>query len=361
MIRRNAFVAAFAVAALLAAPAFAQGRLYKIVGVGDVMLGSDYPGPVMDARVTPDADPARVLGPELARILKSADVTFGNMEGTLHTSNDGAKRCGNPKFCYTFRGPPWHAQFLRRVGFTMMSQANNHAGDFGAHGRVETFRNLQRAGIVSAGTDMDGMRTGIQTLKDGTKVGLAAFGHNPGLIWNNDYRRIRAIVQSLKRQANIVVVSCHAGAEGGKVLHLTRNTEIFLGENRGDVYRFAHTAVDAGADIVFCQGPHVSRAIEVYKGRFIAYSLGNFWTYGRFNLNGHQGMAPIAELEVDKTGRLHAARIISARQTMPGGPKFDPSGAAARQIAELTASDIPEARIAIAPDGRVSWPGMPRR
>jgi poly-gamma-glutamate capsule biosynthesis protein CapA/YwtB (metallophosphatase superfamily) len=345
---------------VLAPDADAQSRTYKILGVGDVMMGSDYPQPIMDARVTPGGDPAHMIGPDLARILKSADVTFGNMEGTIHTSNEGAKRCGNPQYCYTFRSPPWHAEVLRRVGFNLMSQANNHAGDFGPHGRIETHRNLTRAGIVVAGADQDGMRTGILTLGDGTKVGLAAFGHNPGLVWNNDYARITAIIRSLKKQANIVIASCHAGAEGGAVLHLTKATEIFLGENRGDVYRFGHVAIDAGADIVFCHGPHVPRAVEVYKDRFIAYSLGNFWTYGRFNLKGYQSMAPIAEVVVDKTGKLHTARIISARQEMPGGPRLDPSNAAARAIAELTASDLGESRTTVAADGRLSWPGMMR-
>jgi hypothetical protein len=66
-------------------------------------------------------------------------------------------------------------------------------------------------------------------------------------------------------------------------------------------------------------------------------------------------MAPVAELEVTPAGELVSARIVSARQERPGGPVLDPTGAAARQIAMLTARDIPEAGIAIAADGTVSW------
>lgn len=337
------------------APAGAQTKPYKIIGVGDIMMGSDYPDPVMDPRVTQNAAPASMIGAPLAKILAEADVTFGNMEGTLHSSNVDAKHCKNPRTCYTFRSPPWHADVLKRLGFSIMSQANNHAGDFGVGGRTETYKNLTRAGIVSAGTDADGMRTGIQTLKDGTKVGLAAFGHNPGILTVWDLARVASVVRELKKQTNIVIVSCHAGAEGGNATGVPRKVENFLGENRGDVYRFAHTAIDAGGDVVLCHGPHVVRAVEVYKNRFIAYSLGNFWTYGRFNLKGGQALAPVAEVEVDKTGKLVAARIISARQEHPGGPQLDPSHAAARAIAELTARDFPEAGITIAADGRLSW------
>ena len=125
------------------------------------------------------------------------------------------------------------------------------------------------------------------------RIGLAAFGHNPGIPAITGIGRAQQIVRDLKRQSDIVIVSFHGGAEGGAVLRVPKQTEIFLNENRGDVYRFSHAVVDAGANIVFGHGPHVPRAIDVYKGAFIAYSLGNFWTYGRFNLRGPNGIAPV--------------------------------------------------------------------
>ena len=92
---------------------------------------------------------------------------------------------------------------------------------------------------------------------------------------------------------------------------------------RGDVYNFAHTVIDNGADVVFGQGPHVTRAMEVYKDRFIGYSLGNFCTYGRFNLAGPNGSAPIVKIEVDTEGRFLSGKIIPAYQPWPGGVKYD--------------------------------------
>lgn len=328
---------------------------YKVVGVGDIMMGSDWPENGLDPRITPNADPADVLGADLQGILRG-DVIFGNFEGTLHSSSANAKQCGNPRLCFVFRSPPYHAPYLRRAGFTLISNANNHSRDFGEPGRAETYRNLVGAGFAVAGADSPDTRIGVQTLSDGTRFALVAFGHNPGLLQVTDYARLREMVTEAGRRADVVVVSCHIGAEGSRADRVTRANETFVGENRGDPFRFARTAVDAGADIVFCHGPHIPRAVEVYKGRFIAYSLGNFWTYGRFNLREASGMAPVAVLEVGGDGALQSARIVSARQERPGGPVLDPTNAAARRIADLTARDFPETGTRVAPDGTVSWP-----
>ena len=59
-----------------------------------------------------------------------------------------------------------------------------------------------------------------------------------------------------------------------KYQHVTREREYFYGENRGNVYEFSHAMIDAGADMIFGHGPHVARAIEVYKNRFYCLQLG---------------------------------------------------------------------------------------
>jgi len=74
-------------------------------------------------------------------------------------------------------------------------------------------------------------------------------------------------------------VLIHAGAEGTDQLHTPRGTETYLGENRGDARAFAHAMIDAGASIVLGSGPHVIRGVERFRGRPIAYSLGNFVGY----------------------------------------------------------------------------------
>ena len=156
-----------------------------------------------------------------------------------------------------------------------------------------------------------------------------------------------AIVRMLADTCDIVIVSFHGGAEGADFQHVPKTDEIFHGEDRGDVYNFAHTMIDNGADVVFGHGPHVTRAIEVYKDRFISYSLGNFCTYGRFNLAGPNGLAPIVKINVDTTGKFLSGRIIPVFQTWPGGVKMISNRRVINKIRELMAVDFPDAAITV--------------
>jgi len=88
------------------------------------------------------------------------------------------------------------------------------------------------------------------------------------------------------------LVSFHGGGEGVGFEHVPFVMETFVNEKRGDVNAFAHAAVDAGADLVFGNGPHVCRALELYNDRLIAYSLGNFCTYTNVSVAGSCGYAP---------------------------------------------------------------------
>jgi hypothetical protein len=335
----------------------APPRTVRLVGVGDIMMGTDFPeAKYLNPDLTPDADLAALIGPRLLGLLQSGDITFGNMEGSLFDGDDDAehKACKNPKSCYVFRSPSFHGEFLREMGFDVMSMANNHSGDFREAGRNATMAALGRNGIDFAGIDAPGLRTATLTTGDGVRVGVLAVSPNWGTVSINDHARAAEIVRQLNARHDIVLVSMHGGAEGREMTRVPREMEIFYGEQRGDVYGFAHAMVDAGADVVLGHGPHVPRAVEVYRGRFIAYSLGNFWTYGRFNLRGLAGVAPVVDLELARDGRLLKARIHSARQEGGGVPRIDDSGAAARAVAELTARDIPEAGLRFGPDGEIT-------
>lgn len=329
----------------------------RLVGVGDIMMGTNFPEPVyLNPDLVPGADLAALIGPRLLDLLQSADITFGNMEGSLFDGPEDAehKPCKNPKSCYVFRSPEYHGEFLREMGFDVMSLANNHSGDFREAGRNATMAALARNGIAYAGLDIPGERTATLILDGGTRVGVLAVSPNWGTVSINDADRAVGIVRDLAARHDIVLVSFHGGAEGREFTRVPREMEIFYGEERGDVYAFSHAMIDAGADVVLGHGPHVPRAVEVYRGRFIAYSLGNFWTYGRFNLTGLAGIAPVVDLELARDGRLLKARIHSARQHGGGVPRIDDTGAAARAIAQLTAVDFPESGLRIASGGEIT-------
>ena len=330
----------------------------RLIAVGDIMMGTDFPdSSYLDPRIAPGVAADDLIGHELVAILRSGDVVFGNLEGALFDRDGESKRCRNMDACYAFRSPEWYADLLADMGFNLMSLANNHSGDFLAPGREATMAALERNGIVFGGLAQSGAVTGTLELADGTRVGLAGFSPNKGTVSIHDLEGMGRIVADLDRTHDLVVVSFHGGAEGADRTHVTREDEEFYGERRGNVYAFAHAAVDAGADVVLGHGPHVPRAVEVYGERFIAYSLGNFWTWARFNLRGPNGLAPVLDLELERDGRVVAARIHSARQTGLGSPRLDPAGRAARLIGDLSTEDFPEVDLSIDESGRVTWEG----
>ena len=319
----------------------------SIIGVGDIMIGTNFPN---EGYLPPDS--GKYMLSSVAHVLRDADLTFGNQEGVILNEGGEAKSCSDPSLCYIFRSPEHLARHYVDAGIDMMSLANNHAGDFGETGRKNTMRVLDSLGIHHAGqlsqpfTIFD---------HDRIKYGFVAFSPNNGTQSINDLDAAIGLIQHLDSLSDIIIVSFHGGAEGKKYQHVTREREYFYGENRGNVYEFSHEMIDAGADIIFGHGPHVARAIEVYKNRFIAYSLGNFATYGRFNLRGENGLAPIAKVWITEDGSFVKGKIISAIQKGAGVPEIDVNHAAAQKIKELTEADFPESKILIDPEGNIRY------
>ena len=327
-------------------PAPDEPRRITIVGVGDMMLGTNYPSP----SYLP-ANGGKDLLSDVEDILINADVTFGNLEGTIIEKGTMSKRCNDPSKCYAFRSPESFADHFSNAGFDLLSLANNHSGDFGPEGRRRTKELLDERGILYAG--LAGTDETAILEKDGLKYGFCAFAPNSGTCDIRNISRAKQIVSKLAETTDIVIVSFHGGAEGVKNQHVPKRTETFYGENRGDVHAFSHAVIDAGADIVFGHGPHVTRAAELYKDRFIIYSLGNFCTYGRFSLSGAAGIAPIVSLEVDETGKFLAGQLTPIYQAKTHGPKIDSQKRAISTLIELTNADFPDSPLKIEPDGKL--------
>jgi poly-gamma-glutamate capsule biosynthesis protein CapA/YwtB (metallophosphatase superfamily) len=228
---------------------------------------------------------------------------------------------------------------LKYAGFNLFSIANNHVSDLGEPGRLNTISILKEHDIRYAGQTSCPWDT--LTVK-GLLVGMTAFAPNKGCLNINDEKELQKIVKKLDSFCDIVIVSFHGGAEGQSHTHVPRKHEMFLGQDRGDVYAFARQAIDAGADVVLGHGPHITRAIDMYKGRFIAYSMGNFCTYEKFNIKGISGMAPIFELRVSSKGEFLEGKVVSTRQFGRGGPVIDEEQSVIEEIKRLTAEDVPE-------------------
>lgn len=310
----------------------------SVVGVGDIMLGSNYP----TSSSLPPNDGETILD-DVKDILADADITTGNLEGCFLDKGGTPKDCGGTgENCHSFRMPTHYAGYLKNAGFDYLSVANNHSGDMGKTGRESTYNTLNEYGIAFSGTE-DYPYTIIESR--GKKIGIAGFAPNRGCVDIRKIREAKEIISELKSKSDIVIVWFHGGAEGSGAQHVTKKSETYMNENRGNVYEFAHSVIDAGADLVFGSGPHVTRAVELYKGKFIAYSLGNFCTYGKFGLGGQLGITPIIKVYINGKGDFVKAEITSVKQIKKGIPVTDESGKAFTTLQKLTEADFPETEL----------------
>ncbi len=339
--------AIFVLTIFIVNPVSSQKDTLSIVGVGDIMMGTDYPSRVY----LPPGNDCRPLMKDVFPILQDADITFGNLEGTFAGDSGKAKECMDTTKCFVFRMPAHYVNCLTEAGFDLLSIANNHSNDFGPAGRKETERVLEVQGLAYAGSP--GTPTTV-VMKDSIRYGLIAFAPSKGCYSIKKPEQAVAMVKKLRGNCDILIVSVHGGAEGADHQHMTRESEVYLGYDRGNIYEFAHTVVDAGADVVFGHGPHVTRAAEVYKDRFIIYSLGNFCTYRRFNLRGPNGIAPVVRLELAPDGRFLRGQVIPVYQPGPGGVKPDLQKRAIYKLRDLTREDFPEVPLKIDDDGIIT-------
>ncbi len=323
-------------------------RKIMITGVGDIMLGTSFPS----SKYLPPQNNPFLLLESVADTLSSSDITFGNLEGSFLNNGEPSKKCKDTILCYLFRMPEKYVSALTASGFDILSLANNHFGDFGLAARNRTMAILDSVGIFYGG-----LTEHPWTIfkRDSVLYGFCAFAPNAGTVNINEISEAGKIVRKLADICDIVIVSFHGGAEGSDYQNVPKTVEMFHGESRGDVYNFAHSMIDNGADVVFGHGPHVTRSIEVYKDRFISYSLGNFCTYGRFNLAGPNGFAPIVKIIVDSSGRFLSGRVIPVYQSWTGGVLIDSSRRVINKIQELLAIDFPDAVIAVSDNGEITY------
>ena len=322
----------------------APPRTVSFAAVGDMLIGTNFP-----ENHLPDDDGIGFLA-DVAPFLWPVDVAFGNLEGVLVDGGEPGKKCKNPKACYLFRSPTRYANHYRAAGFDVLSLANNHARDFGEEGRTETMLALQRAGIHHSGREGDFASFEV----DGVRIAVLAYAVTKNSNMLLDYELSEQTVREHANSHDIVVVSFHGGAEGKDVTRLPFAEEEYYNEPRGDVVKFARMVVDAGADLVVGHGPHVVRAMELYKDRLIAYSLGNFATYYGISVAGIKGIAPILLATLDETGRFVEGEIVSTIQIRPAGPSIDPEQRALNMLRGLSISDFGNPGLTFHQDGRLT-------
>ncbi|MBI3183725.1 MAG: CapA family protein [Myxococcales bacterium] len=311
-----------------------EGEPITFAAVGDVHMGTAWP----PERAVLPPDGGADLFEAVAPALQDADVTFGNLETVLADSGDSAK-CG-PKStkCFAFRAPTAYAKVLRSVGFDVMSIANNHAGDFGPEGRKATIAALDHAGILHSGPIGDIASFAAK----GRRVALVAFSTGADVYRVQELDTARRLVADLSRRHDLVVVSFHAGAEGTEAQRVPKGREVFYGEDRGEVRKLAHLVVDAGADLVLGHGPHVLRGAELYRGRLVLYSMGNFSSWQTFGLAGPKGISALFKATLAPNGVALSLEAQPLFLEEPGRPRPDPEKRAIELLRRLSKQDFGE-------------------
>jgi len=213
-------------------------------------------------------DEARYPFRNIAPLLREADIAFANLETPL---SDKARHGG------AFRTPTAFADALRWAGIDVVSTANNHALDAEGEGLLDTREALWKAGVGGVGTgrtlaearrpfilERNGMKVGFLGYSQFVNGGTSAFAQEDRSgVAPLDPFIIEEDIRLLRDQVDYVVVSFHWNIENSQDTH-------------PDARAFAHRIIDAGADVILGTHPHVPRGVEVYKGKVIFYSLGNF-------------------------------------------------------------------------------------
>jgi poly-gamma-glutamate capsule biosynthesis protein CapA/YwtB (metallophosphatase superfamily) len=313
-----------------------------IKAVGDVIPGTNYP----DYRLPADVN--QLLPTEVRGYLQRADLVFGNFESSLTNYPNSSKAVGGGKV-FAFRSPPEYAQLFADVGFNVFNVANNHAMDFGPVGFQDTQDSLAAVGIATVGNKNQILYQDIQGVK------VATIGFSPYEFYNaiQDLDTTKTLVSEAKKNAQLVIVSMHSGAEGTGALNVRNETEFFFGENRGNSIAFARTAIDAGADLVLGHGPHVPRAIELYNGKIIAYSLGNFLGYRTLSTAAQTGYSMILEVKLTPEGKFSGGRVIPVHMDEQGIPHIDQYFRTVGLLRYLNASDFPDSQLTIDRGGKL--------
>ena len=292
--------------------------------VGDTTPGSRYGLPPQQGRA---------LFAKTRALLETLDVMVGNLEGTF---GSGGKSKGDSGNSFSFQAPPAYAGALSWAGFDVMNVANNHSHDYLEAGMKATKRALKSAKVDYTG--LPGQITVVE--RNGVRVafiGAAPYRWSQSLA---DTADTSALVRRARKNADVVVVLMHAGAEGSDKTHTPQGAEYAYGEFRGSPRAFAHAMIDAGASAVLGSGPHVVRGIERYKGKLIAYSLGNFAGWDNFSTSGTLDLSGLLTVRVDSQGDVLGGRWLSLKLADSGAPVVDPKGRSAQLVRKLSRQDF---------------------
>lgn len=237
----------------------------------------------------------------------NSDLNLGNLEGPITNSTVSTKNSSSSKmFAFKF-SPEITPKILKYLNFHGVLVSNNHSFDYGEKGFNDTLNYLKKVQIEPIG-----LKNNVtKFIRGNKKIAIIGFYYSSKF---NDLRDINFssyFVKKVKEDNDFVIVFFHGGTEGQNAKFVYNKTEYFGNENRGNIFAFAHAVIDAGADLVLGSGPHILRGFELYKGKFIAYSLGNFVASGGLSVKGELSLSSIFQCNYDlNTNQFLRGKII---------------------------------------------------
>lgn len=230
-----------------------------VSSMGDCTLGTDENfNPSTSFNAYYNAQGPDYFFKNVRSILEEDDLSIINLEGTFTDSDQRQEKT------FAFKADPEYVSILTGSSIEAANLANNHSRDYGEESYTDTVETLEQAGIASFGYDQ------VDILEvNGVKVGLTGIYELAEHL--DKQEEVRTNIAALKEAgAQVVIVNFHWGIEKEYLPNDTQKT-------------LAHLAIDEGADLVIGHHPHVLQGIERYKGKYIAYSLGNFSFGGNSN------------------------------------------------------------------------------
>lgn len=279
-----------------AAPAGPSGTI-TISAVGDCTLGTD-PNLDADTNFTSvyKTNNAAYFFKRVAKYTEADDFTIANLESAITDQGDFQDKGENS---FNFKGPSSYTNILTKGSVEICGLANNHSFDYGTDGYADTKKNLKAKGIGYACSDL------VYTAEaNGIKLGFLSINGTSG--YDNATEMMTQAVKDLKAEGcNLIVGNFHWG------------TEAQYGVDAEQV-KLGHAAIDAGVDLVLGSHPHVLQGVEVYKDRYIVYSLGNFVFGGNdhpmdFTTMIFQQSFTFENGELVSDASLKSARVVPCR------------------------------------------------
>ena len=320
-----------------------ENTTITIKAVGDMVPGTRY-------SKTPNIADKMKMFDGVKEQLKGADILFGNLETAL-TNHPYSTKDTSQRLMFAFRTAPSYANFLKGVGFDIFNIANNHTFDYGEKGLADTLDNLQKVEIEHIG-EKDQI---VYMEKKGLKIAFIGFSYFDQHNNINNIEASKKLVKKAQENADFVVVSAQGGAEGSDKTRVRNQTEIFYSENRGNMLLFSRTMIDNGADLIIGHGPHVLRGMELYKGKLIAYSLGNFIGDGALSSSGILANSMILEVTLNGEGNFVSGKIIPVKINGKGFPFYDEQFSTVKMIQNLVKSDFPNTNLIIEETGNLTF------